>query len=165
MKHQNSMFYFIFVRITQWAVHNSPRRRHEFIHNNLYPFNELVSKGEEVLEFAPDWFIDMLAFSFIKALQISLHDEVINHLLPFFLYHGLFFFFLGVLINENPSTSVCITLKVVAILLSFLMTIIITISSHIWCISLDVLFGNFATLNLPFSQRSECKLSSIFEIL
>jgi hypothetical protein len=49
-------------------------------------------------------------------------------------------------------------------LLLFSMTITVTISSHIWCTSFDVLFRNFATLNYPLSQLSRCKLSSIFKI-
>jgi len=55
--------------------------------------------------------------------------------------------------------------KLSSFLLSFFMTNIITISSHIWCIRLVVLFRNFATLNLPLSQLFKCKLSSILEIL
>jgi hypothetical protein len=40
----------------------------------------------------------------------------------------------------------------------FFMTITITISSHIWCTSFDVLFRNVATLNCPLSQFFRCKL-------
>ncbi len=75
-----------------------------------------------------------------------------------------FFCFLGALIIEEPLTFVWIALEVVAILLSFLITIIVTILSHIWCISLAILFGIFVTLNFPFLQLFKCKLLSTFEI-
>ncbi len=45
------------------------------------------------------------------------------------------------------------------------MTIMVTISSHIWWISLNVLIGNFITLNFPLLELFGCKLSSIFEIV
>ncbi len=88
MKHQNLMFDFVLMCITQWAVQKSPKRRQKFIHKNLYPFNRLVSKGEAIKEFTPNWFIDMLAFNFVKELGIFLHDEVVNCLLQVFTHYG-----------------------------------------------------------------------------
>jgi hypothetical protein len=88
------------------VVHNSPKKRQESIHKNLYPFNKLVFKGEIVRKFTPDLFIDMLAFGLVNAFQIFLHDEVIICFFPFFLYCCFLFFFLGALITDEPSTLV-----------------------------------------------------------
>jgi len=90
-----------------------------------------ISKREVVWELVPHWFINMLAFNLLNAFGIFFHDEVVNHLFFFFLYCGLLYLFLGALITKEPSTFVWTVSKVVIILLSFLMTIIITISSHI----------------------------------
>jgi len=108
MEHQNLMLDFVFVCIVQWAVHNSPKKRQESIHRNLYPFNKLVSKGKIVWEFTPNWFIDMLAFGLIKALGIFLHVKVVNHLIPFFFYCHLLFLLYG---NPNNRWTLNINLS------------------------------------------------------
>lgn len=104
VNHQNLMFDFILVCITQWVVYYSPRRWQEIIDKNLDTFNRLVSKGEAIRESIPDLLINMLTFC-LEALGIFFHDEVAN-LLLFFLHCHLHFLLLGALFIDGLSTSI-----------------------------------------------------------
>ncbi len=154
MKHQNSMIDFVLVCIAQWAVHDSPKRRHDQSTWTFTPSTCLFPRGKQ---FENSLLIDS---------STCLHLVLLRPLGYFMMRFSIgfsFFCFLGALITDEPSTFVWVVSKVVTILLSLSMILIVTILSYIWCISLVVLFRNFVTLNLLLSQLFGCKLLSIFQ--
>jgi hypothetical protein len=65
----------------------------------------------------------------------------------------------------NPQHMFEVRKKTIPFYYPSIMTIMVTILSHIWWINFNVLLRNFITSNLFLSKLLKCKLSSIFEIV